>query len=149
VLSSIYTGLVANGWLSKWGTTTGCKTSHVTDGRMRVWRPKKAYIPRNIQPTVPYGGGSVMVWGCISHDYKLDLVTIQGNLTGIRCYPWSAGSRQIFHIVVLCVFSHQSSDYSIVVAHLTFNSFEGHPCRKSVGLKSRRVIKRPLLADRH
>jgi hypothetical protein len=41
-----------------------------------------AYIPRNIQPTVPYGGGSVMVWGCISHDCKLDLVTIQGNLTG-------------------------------------------------------------------
>ena len=23
-----------------------------------------------------------MVWGCISHDYKLDLVTIQGNLPG-------------------------------------------------------------------
>ena len=29
----------------------------------------------------PYGGGSVMVWGCISHDCKLDFVTIQGNLT--------------------------------------------------------------------
>jgi hypothetical protein len=40
------------------------------------------YTPRNIQPTVPYGEGSVMVWGCISHDCKLDLVTIQGNLTG-------------------------------------------------------------------
>jgi transposase len=25
-----------------------------------------------------------MVWGCISHDCKLDLVTIQGNLTGDR-----------------------------------------------------------------
>jgi hypothetical protein len=25
-------------------------------------------------------------------------------------------------------FSHQSADYSIVVAILTFNSFEGHPC---------------------
>ena len=50
---------------------------HVTDGRMRVWRHKHtAYTPRNIQPTVPYGGGSVMVWGCISHDCKLDLVTI-------------------------------------------------------------------------
>ena len=37
---------------------------HVTDGRMRVWRHKNtAYTPRNIQPTVPYGGGSVMVWG--------------------------------------------------------------------------------------
>jgi hypothetical protein len=48
---------------------------HVTDGRMRVWRHKNtAYTPKNIQPTVPYGGGSVMVWGCISHDFKLDLV---------------------------------------------------------------------------
>jgi hypothetical protein len=28
----------------------------------------------------------------------------------------------------LCVFPHQSADYSIVVAHLTSNSFEGHPC---------------------
>jgi hypothetical protein len=56
---------------------------HVTDGRMRVWRHKNtAYTPRNIQPPVPYDGGSVMVWGCISHDCKLDLVTIQGNLTG-------------------------------------------------------------------
>ena len=56
---------------------------HVTDRRMRVWRHKStAYAPRNIQPTVPYGRGSIMVWGCISHDCKLDLVTIQGNLTG-------------------------------------------------------------------
>jgi hypothetical protein len=37
-------------------------------------------------------------------------------------------SWQVFHIVGLCVFSHQSSDYIIVVAHLTSNSFEGHPC---------------------
>ena len=53
------------------------------DGRVRVWRHKNtAYTPRNIQQSVPYGGGSVMVWECISHDCKLDLVTIQGNLTG-------------------------------------------------------------------
>jgi hypothetical protein len=43
----------------------------------------------------------------------------------IRGLPWS---WQVFHIVGLCVFSHQSADYSIVVAHLTSNSFEGHPC---------------------
>jgi hypothetical protein len=50
---------------------------------MRVWRHiNTAYTPRNIQPTVPYGGGSVIVWRCISYDCKLDLVTIQGNLTG-------------------------------------------------------------------
>ena len=75
-----------------WNLRTWCKIHwsdesrfllHVTDGRMRVWRRKNtAYTPRNIQPTVPYGEGSVMVWGCISHDCKLDLVTIQGNLTG-------------------------------------------------------------------
>ena len=36
----------------------------VTDGRIRVRRHKNtAYTPRSIQPTVPYGGGSVMVWG--------------------------------------------------------------------------------------
>lgn len=58
---------------------------HVTDGRARVWRQKNtAYTPRNIQPTVAYGGGSVMVWGCLSHDCKLDLVTIRGNLTGAQ-----------------------------------------------------------------
>jgi transposase len=56
---------------------------HVSDGRVRVWRHKHtAYTRRNIQPTVPYGRGSVMVWGCIAHDCKLDLVSIQGNLTG-------------------------------------------------------------------
>jgi transposase len=43
---------------------------------------KYSLYTRNIQPTVRYGGGSVMVWGCISHDCKLDLDTIQGNLTG-------------------------------------------------------------------
>ena len=36
---------------------------HTTDGPMRVWRQKNtAYTPRNIQPTVPYDGCSVMIW---------------------------------------------------------------------------------------
>ena len=31
---------------------------------MMVWKHKNtAHTPKNIQPTVPYGGGSVMVWG--------------------------------------------------------------------------------------
>ena len=53
---------------------------HVTDDRMRVWRHKNtAYTSRNIQPTLPYGKNSNGL-GCISHDCKLDLVIIQGNL---------------------------------------------------------------------
>ena len=54
--------------------------------------------------------------------------TLQCPVVTIKCYPWSAGSWQVFHIVGLCVLSHQSADYNIVVAHLTSNSFEGHPC---------------------
>jgi hypothetical protein len=54
--------------------------------------------------------------------------TLQCPVVTIRCYPWSAGSWQVFHIVGLYVFSHQSADYSIVVAHLTSINFEGHPC---------------------
>ena len=54
--------------------------------------------------------------------------TLQCPVVTIRCYPWYAGSWQVFHIVGLCVFSHQLANYSIVVGHLTSNSFEGHPC---------------------
>ena len=48
-----------------WNLNTWCKIRlllHVTDGRMRFWRHKNtAYTSRIIQPTVPYGGGSVIV----------------------------------------------------------------------------------------
>ena len=49
---------------------------------MRVWRQRNtAYSQRHIQETVPFNGGSIMVWGYVSHDYKPDLVTGQGTLT--------------------------------------------------------------------
>ena len=56
---------------------------HMTDCRVRVWRQRNtAYSQRHIQETVPFGGGSITVWGLVSHDSKLDLVTVQGALTG-------------------------------------------------------------------
>ena len=55
----------------------------MTDGRVRVWRqPNTAYAERNIVETVPFEGGSVVVWGCVSYDSKLDLITVRGNLNG-------------------------------------------------------------------
>ena len=54
--------------------------------------------------------------------------TLQCPVVTIRCYSWSAAFWQVVHIVGLCVFSHQSANYSIVVAHLMSNNFEGHPC---------------------
>ena len=35
---------------------------------------------------------------------------------------------QVFHGVSLVVFSHNSADYCIMIAHLTSNSFEGNSC---------------------
>jgi hypothetical protein len=173
---SANSGRLMTPWLkSRWfQTVSNCSCWQTSIGQPVLFEygtgcKNTACTPRNIQPTVPYGGGSVMVWVCISHDCKLDLVTIQGNLTGdqyirdvlqpvvvphfdnhplatrpvysscwqtsigkpvlfeygtgcewhpsnqtlqcpvvmIRCHPWSAGSWQVFHIVRLCVFSHQ------------------------------------------
>lgn len=56
---------------------------HVTDGRARVWRERRtAYLQGNIQPTVAFGGGSAMIWGCVSYDLKMDLISVQGTLNG-------------------------------------------------------------------
>ena len=63
--------------------------------------------------------------GCEWHPYNQ---TLQCPVVTIRCYPWSVGSWEVFHIVGLCVFSHLSADYSIVVAHMASNSLKWHPC---------------------
>lgn len=56
-----------------------------TDGRVRVWRRRgERNLPPNLLQTVAYGGGSVMVWGGISLNYKTDLVIIRGRLSAER-----------------------------------------------------------------
>ncbi|GBO36297.1 hypothetical protein AVEN_92171-1, partial [Araneus ventricosus] len=38
-----------------------------SDGRIMVWRRKNEELnPKNLVGTVKYGGGSVLVWGCMS-----------------------------------------------------------------------------------
>ena len=69
---------------------------------------KYSLYPRNIQPTVPCGGGSVMVSNCscwqtsigqpVLFEYGTGCEwhpsnqTLQCPVVTIRCYPWSAGS---------------------------------------------------------
>ena len=48
----------------------------MTDGRLRVWYPNEAYNQQMIYATEPFDGGSVMVWGCITYDCKLDLMAL-------------------------------------------------------------------------
>ena len=71
----------------------------MTVGSVRVWRQRgTASAPRNIQETVPFGGGSVMVWGCVSHDCRMDLTTVQGTLTGQAYRTDIQESALILHI---------------------------------------------------
>ena len=58
---------------------------HKSDGRMRIWRAKKEkYHPDCINPTVKFGGGSVMFWGCISWWGVGPLVACKGTMNSAR-----------------------------------------------------------------
>lgn len=49
------------------------------DGRQRVWRRAgERYAQCNIVPRVSFNGGSIMVWGGITMDYRTELVVVEG-----------------------------------------------------------------------
>jgi transposase len=56
------------------------------DGHVRVWRrPGERFMPNTVHETVPFGGGSIMVWGGITVNTRTDLVVIRnGGLTARR-----------------------------------------------------------------
>ena len=58
------------------GRSTSCNGVY----RCRVERFADACVPERDR----FGGGSVMVWGGISHGLKSPLIVIAGNLTGVR-----------------------------------------------------------------
>ena len=50
-----------------------------TDGRVRVWRRRGQdhFQDTVVGETEMFGGGSIMVGGCFSHDHKLDLKVVR------------------------------------------------------------------------
>ncbi|CAF3569100.1 unnamed protein product, partial [Rotaria sp. Silwood2] len=52
-----------------------------SDGRQIVWRQPQESMKREcLKPTVKYGGGSVMVWGCMAANGVGNLVLIDGTM---------------------------------------------------------------------
>jgi hypothetical protein len=46
-------------------------------GKCYVWcKPNTSHHPENVVPTVKYGGGSIMLWGCFSSAGTFKLVRI-------------------------------------------------------------------------
>ncbi len=52
-----------------------------SDGVQHVWRrPGEEYQENCVLPTVKHGGGSIMVWGCMSATVTGELRFIKGNM---------------------------------------------------------------------
>ena len=63
-----------------------CYIVRFTDGRVRVWRRRgqDPFQDNVVAETEMFGGGSIVAWGCFSHDHKLDLKVVRQTLAGQR-----------------------------------------------------------------
>lgn len=75
--------------LRQWGNVLFTDESrfnlHGSDRRPLVWRRRGERFRQNfVRPVVAYGGGSVMVWGGVSRNWRTPLVIVRENLTARR-----------------------------------------------------------------
>ncbi|GFT19606.1 tc1-like transposase protein [Trichonephila clavipes] len=50
----------------------------------KIWRKNKTALePKNVLPTLKYGGGNVMVWGCVAHNGAGNLAFIDNKMNAL------------------------------------------------------------------
>ncbi|GFU20693.1 transposable element Tcb2 transposase [Trichonephila clavipes] len=50
----------------------------------KIWRKNKTALePKNVLPTLKYGGGNVMVWGCVAHNGASNLAFINNKMNAL------------------------------------------------------------------
>ncbi|GFX72322.1 hypothetical protein TNCV_822751 [Trichonephila clavipes] len=50
----------------------------------KIWRKNKTALePQNVLPTLKYGGGNVMVWGCVAHNGAGNLAFIDNKINAL------------------------------------------------------------------
>ncbi len=75
-----------------------------SDGVQRVWqKPGEEYKHKCVLPTVKHGGGSVMVWGCISAAGTGELQFIEGTMNAnMYCNILKQSRIIIIIIIIIC-----------------------------------------------
>ena len=72
-------------WRRAFFTDESRSTLFRADGRRRLYRRRgERFVDACVFDRDRYGGGSVMVWGGISHGVKSPLIVVPGNLTAVR-----------------------------------------------------------------
>ncbi len=59
-----------------------------SDGKQWVWKQVgEGLISREVQGTVKFGGGKIMVWGCMGWEGVGQLAEVEGRMDGTTWYP--------------------------------------------------------------
>ena len=79
----------SNRHISKWKSEIFLEETKLnlfrSDGRSLVWKkPVELLNPEYFQHTTKYGGGSLMVWGCMSYKGVSELVINDGTINSIK-----------------------------------------------------------------
>jgi hypothetical protein len=103
------------------------------DKGVRVWRNAgERFMPNTVHETVPFGGGSIMVWGGITINARKDLVVIRNSGLTARWYIDEILEPQVIPRadVVGQNFILMPGNVRTHIAHIVTDHFDDHNIRK-------------------